>query len=286
MLQKLSFVIISLLIRERKSYDICLYGNSSIAHTSYLAAISLFLNHSKSNKDSPENWFWRFFRYHGNEKSPEDIGDEGELEVWATLRQFKEKQYVFNNYKTMNGERTCQIDHIVVNTSGVFVLETKNYKGIISGSRNQREWIQTLANGEQNSLYNPIMQNNTHKGVVKNIIGNDVPLYAYVVFTHNDLRFINEPDVIRLDELHDHIYCHEPTLSIETAVSIIEKLQAHKANFSDEEHVKNINQAKWEVEHNICPRCQGKLVLRHGKYGDFYGCENYPQCKFKKKLDD
>lgn len=24
------------------------------------AAISLFLNHSKLNKDSPENWFWRF----------------------------------------------------------------------------------------------------------------------------------------------------------------------------------------------------------------------------------
>lgn len=30
---------------------------------------------------------------------------------------------------------------------------------------------------------------------------------------------------------------------------------------------------------------QIKIVRRIG-FGDFYGCENYPQCKFKKKLDD
>ncbi|MCR4681811.1 MAG: topoisomerase DNA-binding C4 zinc finger domain-containing protein [Clostridiales bacterium] len=34
---------------------------------------------------------------------------------------------------------------------------------------------------------------------------------------------------------------------------------------------------------NICPRCGGDLVLRHGKYGDFYGCSNYPECRFIKK---
>ena len=27
-----------------------------------------------------------------------------------------------------------------------------------------------------------------------------------------------------------------------------------------------------------CPSCDGKLVYREGKYGGFYGCENYPQC--------
>ena len=32
-----------------------------------------------------------------------------------------------------------------------------------------------------------------------------------------------------------------------------------------------------------CPICKGKLVLRKGRYGDFYGCENYPDCKFTKK---
>jgi ssDNA-binding Zn-finger/Zn-ribbon topoisomerase 1 len=32
---------------------------------------------------------------------------------------------------------------------------------------------------------------------------------------------------------------------------------------------------------NQCPRCnKGLLKLREGKYGQFYGCSNYPNCKF------
>lgn len=31
-----------------------------------------------------------------------------------------------------------------------------------------------------------------------------------------------------------------------------------------------------------CPKCGGHLVLRNGKHGTFYSCENYPDCKFTK----
>ena len=37
------------------------------------------------------------------------------------------------------------------------------------------------------------------------------------------------------------------------------------------------------VAHNRCPRCGGRLVLRDGKYGDFYGCSNYPRCRFTRQ---
>ncbi|MBR6489156.1 MAG: topoisomerase DNA-binding C4 zinc finger domain-containing protein, partial [Muribaculaceae bacterium] len=33
----------------------------------------------------------------------------------------------------------------------------------------------------------------------------------------------------------------------------------------------------------ICPKCGGKLVQRNGRYGSFYGCSNYPRCKFTTK---
>jgi len=33
-----------------------------------------------------------------------------------------------------------------------------------------------------------------------------------------------------------------------------------------------------------CPRCEGILVLRIGKYGNFFGCSNYPRCKFTKNI--
>jgi DNA topoisomerase-3 len=29
----------------------------------------------------------------------------------------------------------------------------------------------------------------------------------------------------------------------------------------------------------VCPECGSVMVLRHGKYGDFYGCSNYPTCR-------
>ena len=32
-----------------------------------------------------------------------------------------------------------------------------------------------------------------------------------------------------------------------------------------------------------CPFCGGELVLRKGRYGEFYGYSNYPKCKFTKK---
>lgn len=31
-----------------------------------------------------------------------------------------------------------------------------------------------------------------------------------------------------------------------------------------------------------CESCGGDMVLRHGRYGDFYACVNYPTCKFTK----
>lgn len=37
---------------------------------------------------------------------------------------------------------------------------------------------------------------------------------------------------------------------------------------------------------NICPQCGGILKERKGKYGKFYGCSNYPNCKFVRKIDE
>ena len=33
-------------------------------------------------------------------------------------------------------------------------------------------------------------------------------------------------------------------------------------------------------EEFICPQCGGLLKKRNGKFGVFYGCSNYPQCRF------
>ena len=38
-----------------------------------------------------------------------------------------------------------------------------------------------------------------------------------------------------------------------------------------------------QLAHNrkICPKCGSKLVEKSGRYGHFWGCSNYPECKYK-----
>ena len=35
----------------------------------------------------------------------------------------------------------------------------------------------------------------------------------------------------------------------------------------------------------VCEKCGGAIVIRHGRYGDFYSCENFPKCRFTKPLE-
>lgn len=47
--------------------------------------------------------------------------------------------------------------------------------------------------------------------------------------------------------------------------------------------VKNNNKPDKELDDKIvkiCPKCDGKLLERTGKFGVFYGCSNYPKCKY------
>ncbi len=34
-----------------------------------------------------------------------------------------------------------------------------------------------------------------------------------------------------------------------------------------------------------CPRCGDELVLRNGKYGYFFGCSNYPKCRYTENFE-
>ena len=57
----------------------------------------------------------------------------------------------------------------------------------------------------------------------------------------------------------------------------------------DKDIIENADNLKEEVniiDKNHCPRCGGLLVKRHGPYGNFYGCENFPinDCRYTRKF--
>ena len=58
-----------------------------------------------------------------------------------------------------------------------------------------------------------------------------------------------------------------------------EEMKRHKRNIKIQKY-KNLNL----INQGICPRCGGQLVLRKGKFGSFYGCSNFPKCKFTRNL--
>ena len=43
--------------------------------------------------------------------------------------------------------------------------------------------------------------------------------------------------------------------------------------------------ARHRQTEEICPNCDVNLVIRKGRYGDFYGCPNYPKCKYTKQIN-
>lgn len=43
-------------------------------------------------------------------------------------------------------------------------------------------------------------------------------------------------------------------------------------------------QEEFKAIERVCPVCGGHLITRTGKHGQFYGCENYPDCQYTKPL--
>lgn len=38
------------------------------------------------------------------------------------------------------------------------------------------------------------------------------------------------------------------------------------------------------VPMEVCPKCGGELKKRNGRFGEFWGCSNYPSCRFTKNI--
>ncbi len=54
----------------------------------------------------------------------------------------------------------------------------------------------------------------------------------------------------------------------------------------DEEVKKEVDEVKNGVVEKECPKCKSKLVIRTSVYGQFYGCSNFPKCRYTEKLND
>ena len=112
-------------------------------------------------------------------------GKHSERLVRNKIQKLPEEYVVFNNLLFEDNEHSTQIDHIVVSPYGVFVIETKGYKGWISGGENSEYWTQTIYKSKH-QFYNPIKQNAGHVRFLRHLLkGSANILFIPIVVFNN-----------------------------------------------------------------------------------------------------
>ncbi|HSI67723.1 MAG TPA: NERD domain-containing protein [Planococcus sp. (in: firmicutes)] len=226
-------------------------------------------------------------------KSPTVKGFLGELGVRFALRKLdKEKFKVIHDITLQNGEKTAQIDHIVIGTNGIFVIETKNYKGWIFGSERASKWTQTIYKSKKR-FQNPIHQNYGHIKVLER----SVPDFPRALISI--INFSSNSTLKAIDVQSQEIHVLQTPLLVKTILSYNEEFlsaqqaeqyagQIEQARLSGRDvkrkHVQDIKQTQQSkqklVKGNQCPKCGQPLIARKGKHGSFKGCTAYPRCRF------
>ena len=222
-------------------------------------------------------------------------GEAGENAVARRLRWLPRKEYfVINDLLLDRGNGyTTQIDHVVVSPYGLFVIETKNIYGYIHGSDNSKLWRSCWRNRDL-SFDNPILQNEAHIKALSAKLQNDQVKYISIIAfsTNADLQIsVEHANVIYWSQVRELIRRYkEPIMIVEQArqiydylvvLNITEKDTREKHSVRAQINKSNYKQKQIEaVENGRCPRCGGQLVKRRGTYGNFYGCANYPNCRY------
>jgi len=232
-------------------------------------------------------------------------GKRGEKRVSSVLSQLPNEYTVLNDLVFRTERGTAQIDHVVVSKYGIFAIETKNYRGEIYGDDKRQKWTQLIVTEvsyakkwwktytyvTKNRFYNPVKQSLGHAFRIKELLSAfpHVKVVPIVVFTGEAiLRNVESRyHVVYEESLLGVINEYKTTcLSDDDVQKILDALKGNNVRevVNDRQHVKNLqtaaNEVKATVNSGICPKCGGHLVERHGKYGFFYGCSNYPKCRF------
>jgi restriction system protein len=235
------------------------------------------------------------FIFAGIIKSPWFKGVIGEFQVNLLLRLFlsKEKYHLIKNVTLPTEDGTTQIDHIIVSKSGVFVIETKNMKGWIFGSPNQKQWTQKIFKHTK-KFQNPLHQNYKHSKTLEGCLDIDPKsIFSVIVFIGDSTFKTKMPEnVTYAGGCVRYIKSQkEELLSHQEVTEIVEKIESGrlkrglKTNIEHVAHVKAIVETKGkETKENACPKCGSEMLLRESKKGanagnKFWGCSFFPKCR-------
>lgn len=172
-------------------------------------------------------------------------GLRGEYTVSKELHRLGGKYIILNDLMLRTAYGTCQIDHIVLSPYGIFVVETKNISGKITGNDEWKEWY-WVGKDFNKTIYNPVMQNFRHIDVLSDTLGLSADNFiSIIVFTGKaHIRVETSHAVMFLGQLVPFIKLFRyECLSGSTIFQYRDKLQ--KCNITDSsEREKHVTYAK------------------------------------------
>ncbi len=161
------------------------------------------------------------------------------------------KKFLNNLYLDKGDGKTTEVDLVMIHTSGIYVIESKNYSGWIFGNEKSQQWMQTLKNGEKHQFYNPIYQNKLHVKALQQTLNlpDNIPFHSIVVFsercTFKDVVSTTVPVVHRNDISKEvsNFASQTPNVLSEEKIDEIYRILYPRTRVSEEvkkQHIENI----------------------------------------------
>lgn len=185
---------------------------------------------------------------------------------------------------------TTQVDHVLVSSFGIFVIETKNMSGWIFGRETDRQWTQVFP-GKKFRFQNPLRQNYRHTKCLAEFLRVDHSLFHSIVFFIGDCHFkTSMPPNVMTSGITSYIKKFSLRVLEQPRVEeIVAALQALRSNpiSSGRKHVAGLR-ARHEPT-MTCPRCNRPLKQKKAWQGPstgkfFIGCTGWPGCDFARRL--
>lgn len=229
-------------------------------------------------------------------KSPTRIGAGGERRVARQLaKDLPPEEYrVINDLILPVGDRTTQIDHIVLSRFGIAVIETKTMSGWIFGDAEQSHWTQVI-HGRKYRMQNPLNQNALHVRALSSLLAVPVTEIDNLVVFMGSARPKTAmlPSVLwgppalgrRIRALRVPVYSEEQVARFE---ALLRAPNLASTRSSRRAHVQRLRARKHQQAESAqqCPRCSAPMVERRPRNGGvgFLGCSRFPQCRGTRPL--
>ncbi len=155
-------------------------------------------------------------------------GKIGELNGISFIKSaLKKDDYLFSNVTVIHDNREAELDNVIVNKHGVFIIEVKNYSGELYGLEDDYEWdkINTTAYGNSycKKVKNPIIQVKRQVYILAKYLkynGIEVCVEGYVLLMNFNSPTDDETIIYDKENLYNLIHPHHNCLKPETISKI------------------------------------------------------------------